>query len=218
MNNSYRIIKLKSGDDVITRIKGREGDKLIIEKPMIFKSNIVNDLTGIPKEVTILQKWSKYAKNMDVKIPVDYIISYLTPIEEAVHLYNLEKNRDEKEAQIRKQTPPTASNPHDGNAPASSDIIRKLLDDIMDFKSMQGPGDQSFKFIGSDKDLEEMLDNFQIDINFFAGDMGDLFEHMDMPHEEINEAEYTGVDINHPDYGNRWTDWDSDLNDYLDNN
>jgi len=218
MNNSYRIIKLKSGDDVITRIKGKEGDKLIVEKPMIFKSNIVNDLTGIPKEVTILQKWSKYAKNMDVKIPVDYIVSYLIPIEEAVHLYNLEKNRDDKEAHIRKQSPPTkpnTPNSHDINTPGSADIIRKLLDDIMDFKSMHGPSDQAFKFIGDDKDLEEILDNFQIDINFFAGDMGDLFENMDAPHEEINENEYTGDDVNHPDYGNRWTDWDYDLEDYF---
>ena len=116
MSNSYRIIKLKSGDDVITRIKGKENGKLIVETPMIFKSTIVNDFTGIPKEVTVLQKWAKYSTNKEVKIPEDFILTYLTPMEDAISLYNLEKNKEYTETKIKKQLPPS-----------NNDIIRKTV-------------------------------------------------------------------------------------------
>ena len=204
MSNSYRIIKLKSGDDVITKIKGRENGKLIVETPMIFKSTIITDFTGIPKEVTVLQKWAKYANNKEVKIPEDFILTYLTPMDEAVQLYNLEKNKERKESSLKKQLPPM-----------NNEIIKKLLDDLVDFKSNTGPNDTVFKFIGSEKDMEELFDKFDIDIDFINSPFFD--EEMDYPFEEINEDEYTGDDVNHPDYGNRWTDWDSDISDYFSN-
>lgn len=204
MSNSYRIIKLKSGDDVITKIKGRENGKLIVETPMIFKSTIITDFTGIPKEVTVLQKWAKYANNKEVKIPEDFILTYLTPMDEAVQLYNLEKNKERKESSLKKQFPPM-----------NNEIIKKLLDDLVDFKSNTGPNDTVFKFIGSEKDMEELFDKFDIDIDFINSPFFD--EEMDYPFEEINEDEYTGDDVNHPDYGNRWTDWDSDISDYFSN-
>ena len=204
MSNSYRIIKLKSGDDVITKIKGRENGKLIVETPMIFKSTIITDFTGIPKEVTVLQKWAKYANNKEVKIPEDFILTYLTPMDEAVQLYNLEKNKERKESSLKKQLPPM-----------NNEIIKKLLDDLVDFKSNTGPNDTVFKFIGSEKDMEELFDKFDIDIDFINSPFFD--EQMDYPFEEINEDEYTGDDVNHPDYGNRWTDWDSDISDYFSN-
>ena len=149
MSNSYRIIKLKSGDDVITKIKGRENGKLIVETPMIFKSTIITDFTGIPKEVTVLQKWAKYANNKEVKIPEDFILTYLTPMDEAVQLYNLEKNKERKESSLKKQLPPM-----------NNEIIKKLLDDLVDFKSNTGPNDTVFKFIGSEKDMEELFSFF----------------------------------------------------------
>ena len=199
MSDSYRIIKLKSGEDLITKIKGREKGKLIVETPMIFKSNIITDFGGIPKEVTILQKWSKYSTNKEVKIPEDYIISYFTPIDEAIRLYNLEKNKEEKESKISKQLPPM-----------NNDVIKKMLDDLVDFKSNHEPYEGVFKFIGSEKDMEEFLDKLEMNLD-------DEFynEEMYIPFEEINEDMYTGDDVHHPDYGNRWTDWDSDLTDFL---
>lgn len=215
MSSSYRIIKLKSGDDVITKIKGRENGKVIVETPMIFKSNIVTDFSGIPKEVTILQKWAKYSTNKEVKIPEDYIISYFTPMEEAIHLYKLEKKREQEESRVKKQISPT-------NPPINNEIIKKLLDDIVDFKEKDpsqdphmGPPDAIFKFIASEKDLEKLLSKFEIDMEFINEE---FFDEMIIPFEEINEDQYTGDDVNHPDYGNRWTDWDSDLTDYFDNN
>ena len=33
----YRILRLRSGQDVITRIIGKSGDKLILERPMQMK-------------------------------------------------------------------------------------------------------------------------------------------------------------------------------------
>jgi hypothetical protein len=202
MSNSYRIIKLKSGDDVITKIKGRENGKLIVETPMIFKSTIVTDFTGIPKEVTVLQKWAKYSKNKEIKIPEDFILTYLTPMDDAIRLYNLEKDREQKESSLKKEMPRM-----------TNEVIKKLLDDIIDFKSNNESDSAVFKFIGNNKEIEDLFDKFEIDINFINDSFFD--EEMEISFEEINEDEYTGNDTNHPDYGNRWTDWDSDLSDYF---
>ena len=92
----------------------------------------------------------------------------------------------------------------------NNDVIKKMLDDLVDFKSNQEPYEGVFKFIGSEKDMEEFLDKLEMNLD-------DEFynEEMYIPFEEINEDMYTGDDVNHPDYGNRWTDWDSDLTDFL---
>ena len=41
------------------------------------------------------------------------------------------------------------------------------------------------------------------DIDFPENDISDFYE-------EINDHQYTGEDVNDPDYGNRWTDWNPD--------
>ena len=41
------------------------------------------------------------------------------------------------------------------------------------------------------------------DIDFPENDIGDFYE-------EINDHQYTGEDVDDPDYGNRWTDWNPD--------
>ena len=60
-NNSYRILKLKSGEELIVRISGQKKDKLIIERPMIFKSSVITDQYGHAKEITVLKNWLLYA-------------------------------------------------------------------------------------------------------------------------------------------------------------
>ena len=40
MSSSYRVLKLQSGEEIIAKIKGKEGEKVILENPMIFTTQV----------------------------------------------------------------------------------------------------------------------------------------------------------------------------------
>ena len=43
MKTPYRILKLKSGEQIIARLKGEERGKIIIERPMVFMTRVIMD-------------------------------------------------------------------------------------------------------------------------------------------------------------------------------
>ena len=95
---SYRILKLRSGEELIAGIQGESNNKLILERPMIFKSLIIPDpFGGKQKEITILKNWLSHTNEIQTKIPKDFIATYLTPDNDVVELYNLEKEKQDKE-------------------------------------------------------------------------------------------------------------------------
>jgi len=99
-DNSYRILKLKSGEELITKITSSKNDKLTIERPMIFKSTTITDPYGRAKEITILKNWLIYSDHEETSIPKDFVASFLKPDLDVLELYHLEK---EKEEELKKQ-------------------------------------------------------------------------------------------------------------------
>jgi hypothetical protein len=94
-NNSYRILKLKSGEELITRIAGQKNGNLIIERPMKFHSSTMTDPYGRAKEITILKNWLLYASTEKTTIPKDFVASFLRPDTDVLKLYELEKKKDD---------------------------------------------------------------------------------------------------------------------------
>jgi len=95
-NNSYRILKLKSGEELITRIVGNKNGKLIIERPMLFHSSTMTDPYGRTKEITILKNWLLYSSTEKTTIPEDFVASFLRPDTDVLKLYELEKKKDDE--------------------------------------------------------------------------------------------------------------------------
>ena len=55
---NYRIIKLKSSEELIAKITKKEGNYFYLEYPMIFKTMLISDpYTGTQKELTVLRDW-----------------------------------------------------------------------------------------------------------------------------------------------------------------
>ena len=99
---SYRILRLRSGQDVIAKIVGKSGDKLIIERPMQMKVSSMFD-GMIQREVLMFRNWLQYTNEEQAKIPYDFVASFETPKQEIVDLYNIEKEKeDEIKAQLKK--------------------------------------------------------------------------------------------------------------------
>ena len=91
----YRILKLRSGDDIITRIKGKSGGKLLIERPMQMKVTTQITPAGMRRDVLILRDWLDHTNESDTKIPEDWVATFLTPDTPTVDLYLKQKEADD---------------------------------------------------------------------------------------------------------------------------
>lgn len=197
MNSAYRILKLKNGEEIITKILEKKNGKFTIEQPMIFKLMIYSEpYTGMQKEITVLKDWVAHTNEKSLKIPEDEIISFCTPIEEATLLYDKEK---EKKLKKKKRN---LTNFADMQKDVEKEIS-DMLDSILDHKSQNKNTNKEMldfmKMMGNNIDDESI----EFDIEFEFG----------FPAEEISD-ETTEDQTNHPDYGNRWTDWSSDSSEY----
>tara|TARA_R110000765_G_scaffold409805_2_gene508228 strand:+ start:32 stop:796 length:765 start_codon:yes stop_codon:yes gene_type:complete len=161
-NNSYRILKLKSGEELITKIIHSNKDKLTIEKPMIFKSTMVTDPYGRAKEITVLKNWLLFADHEEASIPKDFVATYLKPDMDVLELYRLEKKKDEelkKKNRIIKR-PNKDTKGKNTNAESEFDSIMNILnkfknkDDIID-KIMNNIDDMS------DEEFKAMQESYQ---------------------------------------------------------
>ena len=76
MNPKYKILKLKSGEELISTIIKFDTEKMSLKYPMVFRSMILPDgFTGMQKEITVLRDWISYTSEECIEIPVDYVLS-----------------------------------------------------------------------------------------------------------------------------------------------
>jgi hypothetical protein len=128
-NNSYRILKLKSGEELIVRIAGQKQDKLIIERPMKFHSSTMTDPYGRAKEITILKNWLLYASHEKTTIPKDFVASFLKPDADVLQLYELEKRKDDDLKKFKKNR--IIKDPRPNNSPSNfkgAEEIEKMME------------------------------------------------------------------------------------------
>jgi arsenate reductase-like glutaredoxin family protein len=252
MTNKYKILKLKSGEEIIARIVGSNKNKMILERPMIFKTTFQVDGYGRKREITFLRDWLQNTNDIKIQIPKDYIASFLAPNVEVSKLYDLEKERDDTGHSTppdpKTDSPKNLFEELSGKNPQPN--IKDILDSLIEDKELNGEleDEETFeKFLDSidkhkdsfdqlmnDADntqdyivmnmmfppslLEDLIDRGIID----AGELSDIMSMFDEdinkknPHPEGLSDEYTGDEEDRKDFGNKWSDWSSDLNDYFD--
>jgi len=87
-NNNYRILKLKSGENIICSIKKDLNDKFVVEHPFDMETMVLVDRFGIPRqEKLILKKWIQYSKGDAITVPKDHIVGIMHPLEQVLHHY-----------------------------------------------------------------------------------------------------------------------------------
>lgn len=209
MSSSYRVLKLQSGEEIIAKITGKEGQKIVLDNPMIFTTQMRNSPFGQTHEITFLKDWLVNINKDVVKIPENFIVSWNTPTTDVSKLYDAERQnkmkrnlqgKDDKHEQIK-------------SLDKILEDLKKLEDQIdQNEKDMQQPPETPDKGIFMSMMLPPDFIKTLMEEGYL--DMEDLGfpEEMDIGdfYEEINDHVYTGDDINHPDYGNRWTDWNPD--------
>lgn len=229
----YRIMKLRSGEELITKIVSSTGKKLTLERPMCFKSIMIQDYFGNPKEILVMKNWIPLSEGNKIEIPSDHVISFNVPNSEAIKIYDLEKQKEdgklnniamqkelEDDEEFKKMLKFLAENtekldekmkdvknlPEDKNSNNKEDMI---------FMNMMFPPEM----------LVDLIESEIIDPEIFGEMYMDMKKNMkkkkkpEVPKnkktkKDVSEGssdKYTGNDKSHKDFGNRWTDWNPDL-------
>jgi len=161
MKTPYRILKLRSGEEIIARIRGEQEGKLILERPMVFKSVMVASPYGTQKEITVLKNWLSFTNAIETKIPKDFIATYLEPDHTVVELYNLEKEKEDvNPPSPRKIIDAKDINKEDSPHPSDSlnDMMSKMTDEnVRDMMNMIGDDIENMPFPPDAEEGEHMI-------------------------------------------------------------
>ena len=220
MKTPYRILKLKSGEQLIAKLKGEQKGKLIIERPMIFMTRLMMDPhSGRQRELTILKNWLSHTNQIETSIPKDYIATYLIPDTDVLELYSLEKEKEDI----------TPTNPSITNLiemmKDAIDENPELLEDIEDIEELEDqntviPKNKNFITMSMFLPPEALMTFVEagfIDIE----DIKDLIENLNgtVNRKDDDESKISDIDTSNEtereDFGTKWTDWSSDPRDYF---
>tara|TARA_R110002020_G_scaffold141359_4_gene313025 strand:- start:2160 stop:2879 length:720 start_codon:yes stop_codon:yes gene_type:complete len=227
----YRILKLKSGEQIIARLKGEERGKIIIERPMVFMTRIVMDpYSGKQREMTVLKNWLSHTNEIQTRLPKDYIATYLVPDTNVLELYSLEKEKEDVQPKNPSITNLTEMMKKDMDKKnIGEDMLPDELENLMEM--MKDAIEENPELL---EDLEEMENkshrNF-ITMSMMlppealvtlveAGliDEEDVLDLIENLNGHTKKSNYNGEDEKRQeddDFGNEWTDWSPDPNDYL---
>jgi hypothetical protein len=125
MNTPYRILRLRSGEDIITRIKGKRGNKYIIERPMQMKVSSIIDPENnkvVRKDFLLLRDWLQYTNHNETEIPEDWVAIILTPDEQASVSYDRAKEDEDVEPRTESITIPNTEPTEPMNPPIRNNI------------------------------------------------------------------------------------------------
>ena len=132
MASEYRILKLKSGEEIIAKIVGQDKDRMVIQRPYLFKTSTMMDPLGRQREITVLRNWLKHTNQVQFKVPKDHIAMFLEPDADATHLYELEKEREDVDYRPRKVGPAEELFDHIMNNPKEDDGNSESLEEMID--------------------------------------------------------------------------------------
>ena len=236
----YRVLKLRSGEEIITRITGNQKGKMTLERPMIFRTMMVHDGFGRPKEVTVLRNWTPNTNEIHTKIPLDYIATFLTPSEEAVKLYELEKDQEDMiDSRVTASLPPEL--PKTGGPESVMSMLEALMRLKEDMEDLEDEREEMLDSLEpSDSELDEIEESDDEEKNmmdmitmtmFFPPELlskminnglidpkqiGQILNELQNNEDKFSNLSdlYTG-DQDREDLGSKWTDWSSNPEDYL---
>jgi hypothetical protein len=96
----YKIMKLRSGEEIIAGISNSNEKKVTVERPMCFRSMMIQDHFGVPKDILIMKNWIPLSVDSHIDIPKDHIVSYINPNADAILLYESEKKKEDTKLKI----------------------------------------------------------------------------------------------------------------------
>lgn len=238
MRSKYRILKLRSGEEIIASIVGQKKQKFIVERPFTLQNSQYIDQLGNPRDVVRLRSWLKFSNQNTVSIPKDHVATFLDPDDHISKLYDVEKEREDVQLPPNivmkkdvKSQPPIDLNPDEIDPEMVEQIMKEIVEEmknahsekfenenIDDVDELTGvPKNNKKEFIVMNMVfppslLAELINKGVVDPELFDDLMDDDDDDDDVTEPSNGEGfteEKTDGD------GTEWTDWSFDVKDYL---
>lgn len=65
---SYKILKLKSGEELIAHVSEKNKRSILLTRPMVFKTTTMMDNIGRPYDMTLLKDWLIHSEIKEVEL------------------------------------------------------------------------------------------------------------------------------------------------------
>ena len=224
---NYKILKLKSGEDLIGDIRVSRDGNIKIHRPMIFKSMVQPDLFGGMKEIVMLKNWLMLSDDNVAVIAKESINTIINASKDVTALYEVEKMKEDKtplpKAKAKKPSKPKTNTPKMDENPfdflerqieemikkaEEADMIGEKESDLKDFaKPQKGDKMVYMNMIFSPEVIIQMLKTGILDRKEFGEIINEITNENG---EGMNPQKYTGNKKDKKNLGNDWTDWQSD--------
>lgn len=212
--NSYRIMKLTNGDNIICEIKNSSSTRYRVKRPMTIKTTVQFDVKGNQRDLTILRNWMNHSDEIETNISTDYVMTILKPTDGIVSLYEKQKSSDD--VPFSSDTSPMT--------PMESDeaLIDRMMKEITEAQK-ENQEDQERDMLDEKMEMIIMslalpFDKLKKMIESEIIDEDDLKEIIDMSEpqiEKISEDQDTSNEMHREDFGTKWTDWSLFPEDYI---
>ena len=214
----YKILKLKSGEDIIGTVKISRDGNIKIHRPMIFKSVVQPDIFGGMKEYFILKDWLLLSDDKLAVISKESINTIIGASPEVCLLYDTELTKDQKsplpKPKAKKLPPDPLKDPFDFLDKHIQDMLEKVdkrYEDESNLKDLAKPQkDDKMVFMNmvfSPEVIVELLKSGILDRKEFGAMINEITNENG---EGMNPQKYTGNKKDKKDLGNKWTDWNAD--------
>ena len=206
----YKILKLKSGESIIAKIRTVDKDKgsVILDRPMSLKTvTVFNELGLGSEEKIVIRRYADYSNDQFVEIPTNYVVSVLSPSDRTVEIYDREKifeDNPQLRFIARKKEEQQAFAEFLEKQKRVREIAEQMgfdVDDVGDEDKPPTPADFSALMLPNDA-IRQLLEMMGLEWN------GPSFE--EEGEEEITPESFDKLEPDPEDwpYGTRWQDWD----------
>lgn len=188
----FKVLKLKSGEDIIAKLIQSTEKQIKVERPMLVKIMHYVETSGMKKETVVLVDWLKLTVANSVQIPRDHILQIFDSNPELIRAYNMQKRIDDTPFDIHRikqdmDTPP--------RGPEPPSWIMKIV---------QG------KF-----NLEDIEEEEQFDADDIRDMLEEAAENAGLKRKTSEDHIIDDNRKNSKDYGESYLDWSPNLDDYL---
>lgn len=230
MRRPYKILKMKSGEELIAGVTRTRDGKYKLHRPMVFKTMVSQDMFGGMKEIFMLKNWLILSTDKHTVIPQDAVNTLLEPNKDVTFLYESELKKEDKSRYRAKPFTPLIDQETAPEVPFNKpvndkDSLEKIQQDLE--KMME----DLFKIPEEESNLKEFAkpqkDDKMVFMNMVfspevivellrAGvlnrkELGEMINEITNANGEgMHPNKYTGNKKDKKNLGNDWTDWSAD--------
>ena len=226
-----QLLKLKSGEDIICNLTGKNKTKYVLVDPFIFKViTMVDQNTGGPYDHTSIKDWLVLTNEKIISIPSNHVAGSSTPSPEAKELYLKELKRCKsinnlKKTKTKLKKLPPLPDQHDLPKTDAKSIAayEEEMMHIMEsfFGAAFSSPDESLPTLPTSKHNKasnrpmiqmSMLFPPEVMIELMESGIIDVNDIKKIAKEVKKKMRYTGDEKHRPDFGNKLSDWNPDPN------